>query len=104
MFQTLWETVCQPNPGRFRPHSLPWMLHVVPVDTVGLSRGLWTRQRSSAGAPGGPFTPCCPAQWAVEAAGASARAGSSRTMRRNHPWAMLVRYFLNARSLVSLRI
>jgi hypothetical protein len=23
--RSLWETACQPNPGRFRPHSLPWM-------------------------------------------------------------------------------
>ncbi len=25
MAHSFWETECQPNPGRFRPHSLPWM-------------------------------------------------------------------------------
>ncbi len=25
MARSFWETACQPNPGRFRPHSLPWM-------------------------------------------------------------------------------
>ncbi len=23
-----WETACQPNPGRFRPHSLPWVTRI----------------------------------------------------------------------------
>jgi hypothetical protein len=26
MARSFWETACQPNPGRFRPHSLPWMI------------------------------------------------------------------------------
>jgi hypothetical protein len=25
MAGSFWETACQPNPGRFRPHSLPWV-------------------------------------------------------------------------------
>ncbi len=34
MFKTFWETACQPNPGRFCPHSLPWM-----PSTIDLSLG-----------------------------------------------------------------
>ncbi len=25
MARSFWETACQPNPGWFSPHSLPWM-------------------------------------------------------------------------------
>ncbi len=28
---SFWETVCQPNPCRFRPHSLPWMLNALVI-------------------------------------------------------------------------
>ncbi len=30
MAGSFWETACQPNPSRFRLHSLPWMERLAP--------------------------------------------------------------------------
>ncbi len=35
MARSFWETACQPNPGRFRPHSLPWMGRTRPDAVAG---------------------------------------------------------------------
>ncbi len=39
MRRSFWSTALQPNPGRFRPHSLPWMpgglVRIVVVIVVG---------------------------------------------------------------------
>ncbi len=35
MARSFWETVCQPNPGWFRQHLLPWMIQVMSTSLSG---------------------------------------------------------------------